>query len=168
MVIDRVTGLMWQAAAGDTAMLQTEAATYCDGLTLAGFDDWRVPTRLELVTIVEYGAANPALDTTAFAASEPSAWFMTATHYVTDVWLVNFSLGEVSQLESNRGLVRCVRSTVAATAPATRFVVNSNATVYDQRTRLTWQQDIAQQPVSPKSAPVASAASCLLKGRRGP
>jgi hypothetical protein len=149
VVVDRVTGLMWQAAANDTPLLSTEAATLCGGLELAGYDDWRVPTRIELITIVEYGAASPALDTSAFAATEPGAWFMSASPAQPYSWLVDFALGKTSQLAATRGLVRCVRSTVNAVPPATRFTVSADGTVYDRRTRLTWQREIAKQSSVP-------------------
>jgi hypothetical protein len=149
VVVDRVTGLMWQAAANDTPLLSTEAATLCGGLELAGYDDWRVPTRIELITIVDYGAASPALDTSAFAATEPGAWFMSASPAKPYSWLVDFALGKTSQLAATRGLVRCVRSTISAVPPATRFTVSADGTVYDRRTRLTWQREIAKQSSVP-------------------
>ena len=149
VVVDRVTGLMWEATANVTPLLNTEAATYCGNLGLAGYDDWRVPTRIELVTIVEYAATNPALDTTGFAASEPAVLFMTASASTrTYTWQVDFAFGETST-ESTRAPVRCVRSTVTAVAPEPRYVVNTDGTVFDRRTRLTWQREIARTSAVP-------------------
>lgn len=54
VVLDRVTGLMWQSAVdGDKFATFSEAAQRCESLTLAGFDDWRVPSRIELVSILD-------------------------------------------------------------------------------------------------------------------
>lgn len=41
---DRGAGLMWQKAHDGVERTQAEAFAYCRSLTLAGFNDWRLPT----------------------------------------------------------------------------------------------------------------------------
>lgn len=64
-VTDTDTGLMWQQGPGYSMIWET-ALTYVEGLTLAGYDDWRLPTLKELRSIVDYGHANPAIDAALF------------------------------------------------------------------------------------------------------
>ena len=58
-VTDDATGLMWQKAngeesAGDYQFDWPSALTYCEGLALAGHEDWRLPDVKELQSIVDY------------------------------------------------------------------------------------------------------------------
>lgn len=45
VVIDRDLGLMWQRTCDKSGKGFAAARAYCDGLTLAGHDDWRLPGR---------------------------------------------------------------------------------------------------------------------------
>jgi hypothetical protein len=38
------------------------ALAYCEGLNLAGHDDWRLPNLRELQSIVDYGRVDPSID----------------------------------------------------------------------------------------------------------
>lgn len=50
-VRDVITGLIWQKANRPGIHDWEEAMSYCARLTFAGFSDWRLPGRLELITI---------------------------------------------------------------------------------------------------------------------
>ena len=51
-ILDNATCLMWEAEPGFLGRGNWEpAATYCDGLTAGGFDDWRMPTVEELTSL---------------------------------------------------------------------------------------------------------------------
>lgn len=39
-------------------MTYVEGETYCANLSLGGQSDWRVPTRIELVSLVDYTVAS--------------------------------------------------------------------------------------------------------------
>jgi hypothetical protein len=54
-VTDNVTGLMWQQEDDDTTRTWDEACSYCDELALAGYSDWRLASKKELMSIVDYG-----------------------------------------------------------------------------------------------------------------
>ena len=51
---DAVTQLQWQRHTPDDTFTWPEAEQYCGCLTLAGYDDWQLPSRMELVSIVDY------------------------------------------------------------------------------------------------------------------
>jgi len=55
VVIDNDTGLMWQdeLKSSEDIMIWIEAYFYCDSLSLAGYDDWRMPNTYELKSVVD-------------------------------------------------------------------------------------------------------------------
>ncbi len=52
VVVDNTIGLMWQRDIDYTMKSHYDAETYCQNLTYAGHDDWRMPTISELRTII--------------------------------------------------------------------------------------------------------------------
>lgn len=129
VVRDATSGLMWQRTVdtiagdsrdGDTItwlqMLQT-----CTDLVLGGFDDWRLPTLKELLTLVDEGAAPPApaIDTSLFVntrADENTLHFFWSSTFGIDnpvsVWGIHFDTGETNNGHdgSGAGQIRCVRN----------------------------------------------------------
>ena len=61
-VLDESTGLMWQQTDDSVQRNWEDSCQVCQGLELAGYDDWRVPRVDELRTIVEYDQSLPAID----------------------------------------------------------------------------------------------------------
>jgi hypothetical protein len=53
-VTDQATGLVWQKADSTKGMNWQEALAYCEGLSLAGKDDWRLPDAKSLQSLVDY------------------------------------------------------------------------------------------------------------------
>ncbi len=50
-LLDKATCLIWEETPGFVAAGNWEPARdYCEGLSLAGFDDWRMPTTIELAS----------------------------------------------------------------------------------------------------------------------
>ena len=110
-----------------------EAKYYCDSLTMAG-KRWRLPTTVELRSIVNYGAIDPAIDSvfytstgtsTAIDPKTLSKWFWASDHSRlnsegTDdddtfaaAWIVSFYDGFVEYTSRyNVYNVRCVTSDV--------------------------------------------------------
>ena len=66
-VSDLNTGLMWQQIPVPDEFTWQEAANYCENLSLAGYDDWRIPSLKELFSISDFSAGWPYLDTAYFA-----------------------------------------------------------------------------------------------------
>lgn len=142
VVLDRVTGLMWQR---DVKGRYDWAAakTYCTGLTLAGHSDWRLPTEVELFSLVDFTVAppNPTLDATAFpdTATEPMFWSSLPASGGVAAWGVSFQDGTADyQQVTNSQQVRCVRGPSASIPPAHYTI--AGGTVTDNFTRLVWQQ----------------------------
>ncbi len=73
-VTDNVIGLMWQQEDDNTTRTWADAGTYCDGLALGGYTDWRLPTKKELMSIVNYGTYSPAINTTYFPNTNASSY----------------------------------------------------------------------------------------------
>ena len=96
-VTDNVTQLMWQKTAPSTVYSQTDALTHCSGLTQAGYDDWRLPTEIELISLIDFGSSSPCMDTRYFPNASSDA-FWSATPSSTSAalaWGVTFLDGSV-------------------------------------------------------------------------
>ena len=114
MVKDTTTGLIW-AAAPIEVKTWAEAEAACKALRLGGHKDWRMPTIKELISIVDYGKREPAIDTKAFRMKAGETWhrFWSSSPVVgwpEGAWGVLFRNGVVS-LGHRRGsgFVRPVR-----------------------------------------------------------
>ncbi len=111
-VFENATGLTWQRDVGDYASDQTTAVAYCDSLTLDSYDDWRLPSRAELISIVDYSKYWPCLDDHVFPRTADFD-FWSAVAYSADsdkAWYVDFNDGS-SYVANKTELkaVRCVR-----------------------------------------------------------
>jgi hypothetical protein len=110
-VQDNVTGLRWQRFPSDL-VTQAEAVTFCGGLTLASVR-WRVPTVLELGSIVDETRRDPALDPVFLTRASGGGdlyWSSTVVRAAPgNYYRVDAQLGYVRGASvSNRLVVRCV------------------------------------------------------------
>ena len=117
VVTDSKTTLEWQddySDNGDSIKLATwtDAIDYCEGLTLNGQSDWRLPNKKELLSIVDYGTYNPAIRSIFEKTTSHYYWSSTTVASNTRyVWAVYFGHGGTGNLhKSNNGYVRCVRA----------------------------------------------------------
>jgi hypothetical protein len=121
-ILDNVTGLGWQKCsvgqsgldcATGTAVTYdwTGAGTTCGSLSLAG-TGWRLPTDLELTTIVDYGIYGPAIDA-AYFPNTVALDYWSSTSFAPDTsnaWSVDFGYGNTYRSDKrNTKDVRCVR-----------------------------------------------------------
>jgi len=143
-VTDLVTCLTWQQDVPDKRFAWGDAIADCAGLPLAGHGDWRLPSEAELFSLVDFGQQSPSIDWAAFPDA-PANWFWSSTPVDGSPygWTINFGYGYANyKVESYTPSVRCVRSN-GAVAPPGQYAIGAGAgagTVYDPRSRLTWQQ----------------------------
>jgi cysteine-rich repeat protein len=157
VVQDNVTGLAWQGCPGGLsgstctiggvfAKTWTDAFIYCDGLTWAGYADWRLPDSIEITTIIDYSrVAAPAVDPSLFPGT-PSNKFWSASAYAAVsgwAWSMDFKDGWIywAAAGANQYYVRCMRPTISAVSSVGRFsrTTDSEPVVTDSKTGLMWQ-----------------------------
>lgn len=137
VVKDDIYRLMWQdqqfmdssatvfplSAMGDkynNLITYAEAVKYCENLNFAGFDDWRLPTINELLSITDdtrfEPAINKAFKNVAYETNDKGeksyGWYWSSTRSadVWSLWVVHFRLGSVDWYGVlPRNFVRCVR-----------------------------------------------------------
>ncbi len=105
------SGLVWMQADDGIARTWQQAVDYCDGLTWAGETDWRLPTRAELDSIVDYGRSYPAINP---VFSCQASFYWSAEPYAGDpiyAWGIFFNDGGDHWLDKkNNYYARCVRT----------------------------------------------------------
>ena len=111
-VLDNKTNLTWQREVPDEEFNWKQAKEYASQLNLGGYTDWRVPTRDELIGIVDLTRHSPAINPDCFP-NTPSEAFWSSSQYAygsDDAWNVNFSNGSSDGSYINNSVrVRCVR-----------------------------------------------------------
>ena len=123
-VTDSATGLVWQkcsngqnatSCSGSASNLTwSSAISYCEGLTLGGRSDWRLPNINELGSIIDYTKSSaPTIDSTAFPNTQSSYYWSSSTYAQSTsyeyAWGVYFSSGGVYGLyKPSSYYVRCV------------------------------------------------------------
>lgn len=119
VVIDRATGLMWAADGNESGsdmgdkLIWIEVCLYAEQLIFAGFSDWRIPNIVELVSIVDFGRYNPAIDPLFVNTHlDTRYWSATTVHNTTTAaFYVEFTNGGAYYIDKgNASYIRCVRS----------------------------------------------------------
>jgi hypothetical protein len=123
VVRDASTGRMWQGcvagrsgtecASGVPSHMTWQAAlAYCDGSSWGGYDDWRLPDRNELQSIVDYGQVRPSIDPTAFPDTPDGVCWSSSSWLDSSslAWRVVFNFGTVDNYDKTiDSYVRCIR-----------------------------------------------------------
>lgn len=118
-ITDTSTGLMWEVKTDDgrprdkdNVYTWEQSLAYADTLTLSGYNDWRLPNRNELQSIVDYDRYNPSIDPI-FSYTVSSYYWSSTTYagYPYGAWGVYFYIGCVGGLDdkSSYVYVRAVR-----------------------------------------------------------
>ncbi len=111
-VLDLVTGLEWERTADGSPRSQATSAAYCEGLELDGKSDWRLPSRIELASLVDYARFNPTIDRAVFPAAQARQHWTRSpvAREAGKFWLVGFADGVISRGSASAGYhARCVR-----------------------------------------------------------
>lgn len=150
---DSVTGLVWQIEPEKKDKTQAEAVTYCEELQLGGKTDWRLPTRLEFVSLLDLGMGSGyALPPQIPLDATGTYWTASATaREVDQFYIMNDQLGTWTlAVASTTFGARCVRgATSGGSLTVDTDVVTDNATkLVWQVTELlvtskTWQESLA-------------------------
>lgn len=169
-ITDNVTGLIWQKctvgksgagcsagtasvynwyeASGTTNSTSNPdgATNVCEAQTTAGFNDWRLPTDFELMSIADYeSSTGRAISLTYFPDTTETYYWASNDFALLDAWSVGFGGGQgiVATATkpdtfpaSNVGSVRCVRGEQSLPL----LTDNNDATVTDVATGLMWQK----------------------------
>jgi formylglycine-generating enzyme required for sulfatase activity len=150
-ITDSITGLMWQKTDGGEMTIEN-TISYCMTLSLAGHNDWRLPTNHELFAILNHSKFNPALDTTYFTITQAEYWW-SADKQINDtikIWVTNSGGGvgphprneTISAGGTHRFHVRAVRDINSRIVGDQHFYDNQDGTITDKFTGLTWQKAI--------------------------
>jgi hypothetical protein len=112
IVLDNITNLMWQDDTDSIKIKESfiNAKQYCDDLNLANFENWRLPTFMELMSIIDRGENNPALNSIFKNSTFNKYW--SNTFYKNDTnlaWVISFDYGKNSFQDINENYnIRCV------------------------------------------------------------
>jgi hypothetical protein len=149
-VLDLTTGLEWEHQPPPQGLDWAGVNARCTALTTAGQNDWRVPTRAEILTILDYSQImGQFLDPLVFGNTAPAngnlVWTSSSIDLVVQGTTGEFALDTfssrttvVSTDSASLALSMCVRGGCVSTA-ATRFVASADA-AQDTATGLTWQR----------------------------
>jgi len=108
--VDPATGLEWQVNHSQDEMTWEQAIEHCANLDYAGHTDWRLPTDIELYSIIDRTEHNPAC----IIPETMSSSYWSPTPYIDNTdyaWRVDFYGGGVNyDHKSNEYYVRAVRT----------------------------------------------------------
>jgi hypothetical protein len=113
-VCDAVTGLVWERESSAELFDLDGAIAHCAALDKGNHADWRLPTRVELVSLLAYEKAPPLIDGDAFPGTLTD-WYWTSSIVAGNnrSWGVDFNTGDVHFLPGDTQRttfrVRCVR-----------------------------------------------------------
>ena len=169
-VFDPATGLLWQKGHNRKRLGYYAAKRTCEGLSLGGRTDWRLPAIKELFSITHWQGSTgrrPFLDGTVFDIEEPDAsvlegdrfasthqtgmmgqtWSSTiykGLHWdrpgVEAAFFFNFLDGRIKQAPTNGPMGLFYRCVAGPEWGKNQFADNGDGTVSDALTGLVWQQ----------------------------
>jgi len=186
-VRDDITCLVWEKANPATQGTWQQSFDRCAALaatSYAGFDDWRLPTRIEMASITDVtrgskGYAEPFTVTSGYYDTG-SFWFETITGQSTSNFHFGYGTNGYTSnavvMTNSDNVARCVRGNgpgeaadELAAAPPNHYALAGDAgelEVTDNYTGLVWQQGFSPALVAWEDAP-AYCAALVLSGHAG-
>ncbi|WP_437973854.1 DUF1566 domain-containing protein [Sorangium sp. So ce295] len=141
---DEITGLDWQRQLAPVSLTDEHAAEYCAELILGGHCDWRLPTRVEGVSLLDLQRKPPSFDPGAFPDIDGELV----------LWSGNperlFRLGSDGSLRvrsptiAGPDRVRCVRGGGVPDSDGSRYELTPDL-ARDLGTGLTWTRATSKQ-----------------------
>ena len=148
IVFDENLKLEWQQKIPEGNFDWQSAANHCEK-EYAGSYGWRLPTPKELLSIVDNGRYDPAINTDLFPGTNDEWFWSSADFASTDEadkdkkWFVRFDKGFLShkaKTESEKMHVRCVRGTTLPDGQFETEKIGEDEIVKDSVTGLMWQK----------------------------
>lgn len=128
--------MTWEEFTGDYIAQLNE-------IKYGGFDDWRVPSKDELRSLITYRNINPAYYTKYFMTLTPDDYWCGSTYAQRPDcgWVINLNIGATTA--KNKTLPSCGVAVRGKTVPAAkdRFVDNGDGTITDKYLNLMWQKE---------------------------
>jgi hypothetical protein len=139
VTLDRITGLTWEAQPVKQDYSWADASALCDAATTGGHQDWRLPTRIELISLLDVTVSEPTIDSSAFPACESSLYWSStpSAGFPNRYEAIDFQVGYgYADTAGELHFARCVRGNPLAAAP--RYTAH-NGYVTDNATGLSWE-----------------------------
>jgi hypothetical protein len=142
IVIDDVTGLVWQRNPEPGVTPIELASKYCDDLVYGGRDDWRLPRAIDLLTLIDFTRTMPALNGFAFSELTRGEYLSSTPAAPGSIAriTVNTYVGYTSQTATDSAVV-CVAG--GCPYPTTSHYAAAGEVVRDNWTGLTWTRERA-------------------------
>ncbi len=155
-VIDTVTGLVWQQTPDSGNYSWDQAQAYCESLSLADRDDWRMPSLKELFSISDFSTGWPYLDQTYFDLASTGSISKDEQYWASDYYVghtaeggydaafgVNHATGHIKAYPAlvTGPMAKHVRCVCGDEYGVNDFVDNGDGTITDEATGLMWMQD---------------------------
>jgi|GEM_PF-3055147 len=143
-ISDINTGLVWEKEEQNGSVTWIDAHSYCSGLTLGNYSDWRMPTKVELNSLISYRYNTQPFIMGPFNhyISNYDLYHWSATTDSQDsskAWAFNFNFNVWRSANKNGGpKVKCVRGLQLNDSD---YIINGNGTVTDKTNDLQWQQN---------------------------
>lgn len=110
---DNDTGLMWQDDYDvvSKAMTTNKAMSYCKSLNLASFDDWRLPTANEFITLIDFSKTPPVKAELKSIKRKGYLYQLIKENNNSKTYYVDLYSGNIGYYSSGFGkyYIRCVR-----------------------------------------------------------
>ncbi len=144
VVIDNETSLHWMKEVSLESATFVDAKASCAALRTEGASDWRLPSKLELLSLIDYSKKATYFLAPTFASRDAIRTYWSSDEVlrigpVHPVWTVSFwTSAAVEMRDPNPGIdvgVRCVRGTKLPGAA----LVREGEVVRDTRSGLIWE-----------------------------
>ena len=153
IVVDNNTGLMWQQSPEEETYTWGNAVIYCNDLTYAGYDDWRLPSPMDFWTIVDNSESVPKVDTTYFPNMPLDSYHLwTNKEWPEDTsqswaFFSSDSAGMGRSVKTDSYSVVCVRGNELPKAVLSTQTISEEVVVKDAATGLMWQKSYVEDKV---------------------